>query len=199
MTTTDREPRTIYLDELREHAVRDLSKLKSGTEVIFVHLPVLEFPDYEDAKRFVDHTVATITDVRDATFDELYPGLTGSSGSVAQPVIFYRRGTGTGHEDREYNRHASDSGVIPYEWGSGSYNSTNFVVLLTELEEQGLTPLLRVSEKYAAELEEYNSKIVELHSEGWYYDYYAGDDSSWAEEAALEAEPSIATETTPKD
>lgn len=179
---------TIYLDGLRKYALRDLSKLKSGTEVVFVHLPVLEYPEDCDSLQFVQHTVATITDVRDATFAELHPGLSNPIDSVAQPVIFYREGTGTGHGDLERNRYASDSGVIPYEWAPNSYNSTNFVVLLAELEEQGLTPLLRVSEEYAAELEDHNSKITVYDISGYYYDDYAGDDSSWAEEAALDEE-----------
>lgn len=178
----------LSIDGLKAHALRDLSKLTPGTEVIFGHVPTLDDPAMEDSKNFVYGHFATVTEVRDATFAELHPLLRKPIETDAQPVIFYQHGIGSEIEGIEAHRYATDSGVIPYD-GTTSvfYNTTNFTVLLSELKELGIEPSIEPSEEFTADLEEFNSKVVVYNYDSYDYgvaDYYGGyDDDAKDEES----------------
>jgi len=163
----------IHLDELREYALRDASKLEPGTEVIFVHVPTLGNPERDDCKQWTSAYFATVVEVKEATFAELHPRVTNPVETEAKPVILYQHGKGSEIEGIEGYRHTTDAGVDPYDSETGYYGEVNFTVLLSELEERGLTPVFEVTEEYAQALVEHNEKVVIFPSYDIYYDYYS--------------------------
>lgn len=144
----------VSLDGLSDFVLRDPSRLTVGSAVLFGHVPIIDDPSLAFGRVHPQGFFARVTGVELKTFIELHPHAHGTSEDEPKLVIFYEAMDG----HRGY-RYASDSGVIPY-YGVDGYNSTNFVVLLEDLEAQDVISLLTVSEGYAAELEAYNAKAA---------------------------------------
>jgi len=156
---------SIYLDELKDLAVRNSEELTPGTEVIFVHLPDLRHPENRDSKDSAHGQVGVITEV-----GLMYPsdlsGLKRLDNEEQHTMILYTEG-----DDRQRHRYAADSGVEPYSHSGGArpwYNPTNFTVLLAPLNEAGISVELDVTPEFAEKLEAYNRQIVVRD----YSDYY---------------------------
>ena len=177
----------IHLDELREYALRDASKLKPGTEVIFVHVPTLGNPELDDCEQWTSAHFATVVEVREATFAELHPRVKNPIETEAKPVIFYQHGKGSDIEGIESYNYTTDAGVDPYNPETGFYNRVNFTVLLSELEEKGLTPVFEVTEEYAQALVEHNEQVVVFPSDDIYYDYYSDSYSDGSDSDGYDA------------
>lgn len=146
----------IYLDELKDLAVRNSEELTPGTEVIFVHLPDLRHPENRDSKDSAYAHAGIVTEVGIMYPSEL-SGLKRLDSEEQHTMILYSEG-----EDKQRHRYAADSGVVPYgHSGNGRpwYNPTNFTVLLAPLNEAGIRPVFDVTEEFAEKLEDYNSKI----------------------------------------
>lgn len=160
----------VYLDQLREYAVRGADRIKVGDEVIFCHVPPLENPDLEDHRVQASALCAKITEVAYKSFNDLHPGLKANFPGSDKKLLmlFHKSNYGL------TNRHASDSGVIPYgdDKHSNFYNSTNFTVLVSELKELGFIPVLTVTPEYSDRLYKFNAQI-EVRE--WDYDAYGED------------------------
>lgn len=160
---------TLFLDELKERAVRDIEQLTPGTEILIGHVPELSHPEAAFARAHYSSDAGIVTEVGYKYFDELHPGMDRREDEEPKLVILYSDGG-----DRMQYMHATDAGVIPYgDPKSGNYNDANFLVLVSELNDEGIMPLLRVSDGYEERLEEFNSKVQE-------YDYSA--DYPWGDD-----------------
>lgn len=145
----------LHLEELRDRAVRDISELTPGTEVIFAHVPDLLNAWSRSSPDSAYGTIGTITEVGMKYYDETHPGQDRLKDEEPSLVIFYSKGG-----DRLHHIHAADTGVIPYgDPGHEFYNPINFVVLLAPLEAEGIVPLLSASEDFEEQLKRYNSQI----------------------------------------
>lgn len=147
----------IFLDELKEYALRDPERLVPGARVVLGHVPTLERPDLADHRQGAYGRFATVLEVGWKTFAELHPGVSNPINSEPALVMVYDDGS----ESKFIRyRHLSDSGVIPYS--GGWRNSVNFVVLIEDLEARGIEPMLTVSEAYELALEQFNEQVHEL-------------------------------------
>lgn len=160
---------TLFLDELKERAVRDIEKLTPGTEILIGHVPDLSHPELVDSHAHYSSDAGIVTEVGYKYFDELHPGMDRHEGEEPKLVILYSDGG-----DRMRYMHATDAGVLPYgDPQNGHYNDANFMVLISELNDEGIMPLLRASDDYEERLKEFNSKVH-------VYDYSA--DIPWGDE-----------------
>lgn len=107
------EPTRLYLDDLREYAVRDLNRLRVGDHVLLVHLP----SDHPWNARTIAQT-KTITSI--GVRDEKLP-----------PIIEFG--------DKYDYIYVTDAGVSPYPKG---FNDANFIVKIEELVRFGISPIL---------------------------------------------------------
>ncbi len=147
----------IFLDELREFAIRDPERLVPGSRVVLGHVPTLERPDLEDHRQSAYGQIVTVLEVGWKAFAELHPGLSDPFKSGPALVMVYDDGS----ESKLIRyQHLSDSGVVPYS--GGWRNPVNFVVLIEDLEAHGIEPLLTVSEDYELALEQFNEQVHEL-------------------------------------
>lgn len=143
----------VYLDELREFAVRDPEKLEVGDKVIFVHLPVLDAESTMTIQSNPFIQRGTVSKLSMMRYRELHP----QANFEDEPslVIFFKDEHGV-----RRHRYASDSGVIPYgENGQGSYNRTNFTVRIADLKDQGLHLMERCTESYSNRLTAQNAAL----------------------------------------
>lgn len=148
----------VYLDELRPYAVREPSRLKPGARVVFVHLPPLTNPWAEYNPQHAFGSLATVVEVAEKSPAELEPLAPRYPGDEKRALMILFRTEDQLSEDPQ-DRYASDSGVIPYENSANNYNSTNFTVLVDDLESQGLEIVLEVKPSYAEQLEKFNGEI----------------------------------------
>lgn len=127
MKTT--EPTRLYLDELRDYAVRDLSLLRVGDHVLRAHIPSFEYGSQSSA---FGHT-KTIRAIGERTISDLYSYFAPSPDYETHIVIEFLDG------DHIY---AEDAGVIPYPSG---FNLANFIVRLEDLVRVGISPIMEAS------------------------------------------------------
>lgn len=146
----------LYLDELRDRAVRSPEELTPGAEVLFAHVPDLLEPWTRNYPDSAYASIGTVVEVSMKHHHELREGRRALPGSEPKLAIIYRR-QDTGERDYFY---AADTGVTPYgEPGHEFYNPANFAVLLAPLEAEGFVPLLTASEDFQKRLAAYNSQI----------------------------------------
>lgn len=151
----------LFLDELRDRAVRSPEELTPGTEVLFAHVPDLLDPWTRSTPDRAYASIGTVVEVSMKHYHELHEGRRPHSGSEPSLVITYRR-QDTGERDYIY---AADTGVTPYgDPGHEVYNPANFAVLLEPLAEEGIVVFLRASDGFQKELADFNSLI----SPGYY-------------------------------
>lgn len=148
----------IYLDELRPYAVREPSRIKPGARVVFVHLPPLSNSWAEYSPQHAFGFLATVVEVAEKSPAELEPLAPRYEGDTKRSLMILFR-TEDQLSEEPQDRYASDSGVIPYENNANNYNSTNFTVLVDDLESQGLEIVLEVKPSYAKKLEIFNDEI----------------------------------------
>jgi len=156
----------------QDFRLRDLERLTPGSKVLFIHLPPLNddlLITHMGSIPYTSVELAIITEVKDASFDDLHPLAVENPNRATQtaeqlewatekkPVIFYNRHPALLTPNISH-RYASDSGVIPYS-PSGMYNDTNFTVLMDDLNEAGVELSTLPSPEYSAILEEYKRKI----------------------------------------
>lgn len=147
----------VYTDELLQFRVRDISRLKPGAEIIFAHVPELKNPEFETYKVFADAHRYTVVEVAEKSFNDLH-------GSNSDTVRNNEKNTVILFEDTY--RSQADAGVIPY---SGNwYNDTNFTVIVSDLEDAGMTWIDEISPSYKVRLDAYNSLVTPLFDD---YDY----------------------------
>jgi len=168
---------TAFLDELKEFAVRDLSRIVPGAELLFVHIPRFDHGNTFMASAYGDFV--TVIEVRSVTASDLFFDGISRGEEEPMPVIFFERGTAAEPEGVKHHRYASDSGVIPYEnWGvMNGYSKENFTVLLSDLAAKGVTPILEPSEELAAAIAAHNENFVprEQGYENWDEDPTSAD------------------------
>lgn len=152
------EDNKIYLDELRPYAVREPSKIKPGDRVVFVHLPQLidSWGEYNPQQAY--GTLGTIVELVEKSPAELEPLAPRYPGDDKRSLmVFFTSENQLTDEPRR--RYASDSGIVPYSSDLNHYNTSNFTVLVDEIESQGLEIALEVKPFYAKQLEEFNEEI----------------------------------------
>jgi hypothetical protein len=123
--------KTIPLEELRSRAVRDPALLIPGTLVIIAHVPDLEKGGYGAAP---SAHFATIRELRTHKVSD------GIGGLREELKIHYFDKNG------EHESFAGDRGVIRYP--IGHFNEANFIVIVSELVNEGVEIDLNVSEEY---------------------------------------------------
>lgn len=145
----------IFLDELREFAIRDPELIQPGDEVVFVSLPPLTDAALESSHSFVSSQRAIVMAVAMKSFRELHPNAPGFPGDGELSLIVeYRDDEGRGRY-----RYGSDSGLVPYAEGTDNYNTHNFTVKLSDLREHGYELVEEASIEYLKRLESFNRKI----------------------------------------
>lgn len=142
--TTKTETIHVFLDELSDFHVKDLNRLTPGTKVLFGHVP-----DLIAESRFHDHKIFPSVEYAEVLRTE------DDSSDSPKPQIHYRDSKG-----RENRHYASDMSVIPY--GAGFYNDANFVVILDDLKNAGVSVDTEVSPHYKSAQELYNETVVEF-------------------------------------
>lgn len=153
----------IYTNELRQFQVRDISRLVPGTEILIAHVPDLENPSLEFSKVSAQAHRYTVLEVCEKTANELHHFDTDADWANEKDTVIHVKNKH--YEDYMY---ASDCGVLPYE--GGGYNTTNFTVILSDLEDAGMTWINDTSPSYKEALEKYNSQVTDCVDELYYED-----------------------------
>jgi len=139
-------------NELKEFAVRDISQITPGDEILFVHLP----NDRNHADLYWSMpTVSRVTvqGIGPGSSREIQAGHSGAAHFLGdQLVVLYTDSRG----QRGY-RYASDSGLVPY--GEGDYNDSNFTLSISELEAQGISPSLELTPELEREIKRHNDRL----------------------------------------
>lgn len=144
-----------HIDELSDFHLRDITKLKPNTAVLFGHVPVLgEDPSLGDSKIHASGSLVTVTRVDTASFGDLHRTASTADWAAEKSLkVFYK----TADSEMELYREAGDTGVVPYD--EGWRNPWNFVVLISDLEAAGITLDLEPSDSLREYMEDYNSKV----------------------------------------
>lgn len=141
----------LHFDELKDYAIRDLSRIKPGMEIITIHLPVLDYDDYFKSRAYPYASRKTVKEVRHATYSDIVSRGSCDNAETHDFIVFE-------NDERVDYLFASDAGVIRYE-PAGFFNPANFVVDMDELYRFGIEPILdSVSPKYAGEVATYNQQ-----------------------------------------
>lgn len=146
MTVEAGNSKTLYLEDLKQYAIRDPEAIETGGELVQVHLPELRNPSRGTRKKLVFGT--KLSGVR----------LTNENGKLFLKCV-------NDYSPLEQTYYATDTGLIPYTGIDGHssdyYNPTNFLVNIKKLEAEGYTVVLEASEKFKKLLKDYNELIVE--------------------------------------
>lgn len=130
------EPTRLYLDDLREYAVRDLNRLRVGDHVLLVHLPRLDvMTPWDRANPNFHAQDKTIESIGKYTFAELNSNFGLTTQTEPKSAIVFS------HERNDY-MYATDAGVEPYP--AGFFNPSNFILRLEELVRFGISPALEL-------------------------------------------------------
>lgn len=153
MTLVSKDREKIYLNQLRNHAIRSPELVVPGTRVIFAHIPDhLDGDSFEGTKQIEGETV-TVLAVEEMSFEELHPHAPGGfKGSDEKKLVVLF----TDDRGRQGYRYASDCGLEPY---NGVLNPTNIVVSVDCLKAKGWEPVLEPSKGYRKDLERYNKRF----------------------------------------
>jgi len=153
MTTTTEKREKIYLNQLRNHAIRSPELLVPGTRAIFAHIPEHLDGDSFQGKDFIDGELAQITAVTEMSFMELHPSAPGGFDGADEKklVVLFEDSKG-----RQGYHYAADCGLVPY---GTHFNPTNIVVSVDCLEAKGWEPVLEPSKGYRKDLERYNKRF----------------------------------------
>ena len=169
--TIDENGKTIlFMDQIRHLAIRDVSKLQPGDDVLFLHVPqlALEDPEYLDCTLNPHYFQVKIDGISNKNFRQLHPNLTDPIHTEPAMVLEFE-----GNFGRNY-RYLGDCGVEAYGVnvdGEKSYNSTNFTVLVSDLEAAGIALKLEVSPEYKAKLDKINAEFNKRPRYEYPYDY----------------------------
>lgn len=145
----------IFLDELREFAIRDPELIQPGDEIVFVGLPPLTDPALESSQNFVSSERAIVMAIGMKSPRDLHPnGPDYPSAHDLKLIVEYRDDEGRGRY-----RYGSDSGLVPYTEDPENYNSHNFTVKLSDLREHGYELVEEASVEYLKKLESFNQRI----------------------------------------
>lgn len=146
MTIEAGNSKTLYLEDLKQYAIRDPEAIEAGGELVQVHLPEFHNPSRETRKKLVFGT--KLSEVR----------LANENGKLFLKCV-------NEYSPLEQTYYATDTGLIPYAGidghNSNYYNPTNFLVNIKKLEAEGYTVVLEASEKFKKYLEKYNEAITE--------------------------------------
>lgn len=154
---------TKHLDELAEFHLRDLSRIKPGMRLLFGHIPPLDDPYLVDSKQHPYSDIVEVMRVAKISANDLFKFERSVDWATEEkPVIFYST-----ENHGQYHRYASDAGIIPYT--PGGYNTANFTVILSDLEDAGIMLELDVTEDYQARLDVFNTQVIEAPE--YMYDY----------------------------
>lgn len=144
----------IYLNQLRNHAVRSPELLVPGGRAIFAHIPDHLDIDSFEGKKQIEGELVTVLAVEEKSFLELHPYAPGGFEGADEKklvVIF------TDERGRQGYHYARDYGLEPYD--GGIFNPTNIVVSVDCLEARGWEPVLEPSKNYRKDLERYNRRF----------------------------------------
>lgn len=159
-----------FLDELSEFHLHELARLQPGTRVIVGHVPPLTSdPEDSDFEEYSAGHIAEISEVKEIAANTLYKFENTSPWmSKLRSVIFFRNDESLPDSEKDTLKriYATDAGVIPYDGDDYSgYNDVNFIVILSDLEATGVTPLLKTSPAYDLRLKSFNSRVINEASE----------------------------------
>ena len=155
----------VYTDELIQFRVRDISRLKPGTEIIFAHVPELKDPELGTYEVFAEARLYIVVEVAEKSFNDLHGSNSDTVRNNEKNTVILFEDTYRSQVKPNY-RYATDAGVIPY---SGNwYNDTNFTVIVSDLEDAGMTWIDEISPSYKTRLDAYNSLVTPLFDD---YDY----------------------------
>ena len=155
------------IDQLGAFHLHDLSRLTPGVRVLIGHVGKVSFvvPSSKFKKKAVGH-LGTITRTTNISFNELhgYTDTDNDLSSIEQSVIFYQSDE-LGSKDYITRTkfgsvafiYASDAGVNVYD--SGLRSKTNFIVVLSDLDQAGVELSLTPSAAYTSRLVEYNNRF----------------------------------------
>lgn len=139
----------LHFDELKDYAIRDLSRIKPGMELITIHLPVLDYDDYFKSRAYPHASRKTVKEVRHTTYSEIVSRESNGDDETHDFIIFE-------NDERVDYRFASDAGITHYE-PAGFFNHSNFVVDMDELYRAGIEAILdSPTPEYAQQVENYN-------------------------------------------
>jgi len=147
---------TAFINELSKFHLRDLDRLVPGTRVIFGHVPPLTDPILNDFHEFVEGRIATVVNVDKVSVNDLHNTTHDEEWATTQKDMIFYQNDGS---DYVHTQHATDSAVLPYH--DSYYNDTNFIVVLSDLEEAGIEYSLDANSEYKGQLDEFNSQVIE--------------------------------------
>lgn len=154
MTVEAGNSKTLYLEDLKQYAIRDPEAIEAGGDLVRVHLPELRNPSWEIFKQYV-------------FADELI-----GVRLIREKGNLFVKAVGN-HSSLERSYYATDMGLVPYnktsDNGGDYYNPSNFLVNVKKLEAEGYTVVLEASEKFKKSLEKYNELVIEEHSDSYAY------------------------------
>lgn len=173
-------PVPMFVDELRDYAVRDRSRLSAGLTVVEVclGLPVdadsREYPFVDMLGYPFDHCVTVselvVREIGEYSWSELH-GREARTDDLCEVVLF--ESLDSDSESSKYARYRflSDVGVEPYVGGDGrkTFNATNFLLDVGELERFGVEVIPRVSTEWQSYVDGWNAKASALRGDTSYW------------------------------
>lgn len=154
MTVATETRSKIYLNQLRNHAIRSQELVVPGARVIFAHIPASLDGDSFDGKDFISGDLVKVDAVTEMSFEDLHPRAPGGFKGSDEKKLVVLYTDDRGHQGYRY---ASDCGLEPYD--GGGFNSTNIVVSVDCLESKGWEPVLEPSKNYKKDLDRYNKRF----------------------------------------
>lgn len=142
----------IYLNQLRNHAIRSPHDLTPGERVIFAHIPEHLDGDSFEGTKDINGELVTVEEIVEKSRHELYPRNERYEGDEKRSLVVIF----TDQRGRQGYHYAGDCGLEPY---NGVLNPTNIVVSADKLEERGWEPILEPSKSYAKDLKRYNKRF----------------------------------------